>query len=77
MDWLADWFSSLVSSAFAWLLSLLPSWVGQGWADVSLWVSQYPLLQHMLWVFAIDVWVPVVAAAALVRFTIRRIPLIG
>lgn len=74
-DGLFDWIWSLFARFFDWLISLLPSWLGTGWADLA--AAMGPLAKYLSYLAALDVVAPIVVGAYVVRFTIRRLPIVG
>lgn len=70
-----DWISSLFDKFFLWLSSLLPDWLGAGWSELGGLFG--PLAKYFSWLLALDVVAPVIMGAYVVRFLIRRVPLIG
>lgn len=70
-----DWIAELFDKAFAWLASLLPDWLGTGWDQLA---SAFgPVAQYLAYLSGLDVVAPTIMGAYVVRFLIRRIPVIG
>lgn len=70
-----DWIPALFDKFFDWLAGLLPDWLGSGFDDLA---SAFgPVAEYFAYLMALDVVAPVVMAAYIVRFLIKRIPLIG
>lgn len=70
-----DWIAELFDKAFAWLSSLLPDWLGTGWDQLA---SAFgPVAQYLAYLSGLDVVAPTIMGAYVVRFLIRRIPVIG
>lgn len=70
-----DWVSDLFSKFFSWLLGLLPGWLGNGWDQLA--AAFGPIAQYFAYLSALDVVAPTIVGAYVVRFLIRRIPLVG
>lgn len=70
-----DWVWSLIEKFLAWMLSLLPSWLGSGFAELD--AAMGPAARYFSYLFALDVAIPTAIGAYIVRFLIRRIPFFG
>lgn len=70
-----DWIGDLFSKFFDWLSGLLPAWLGTGWTELA--GAFGPVAQYFGYLSAVDVVAPTIMAAYVVRFTIRRLPVIG
>lgn len=70
-DWLWDFISKLLD----WVVGLLPTWLGNGWAELSSYFG--PTAKYIAYISGLDAVVPVVISAVIIRFFIRRIPVVG
>lgn len=70
-----DWLWSLIAKFVGWLLALLPAWLGNGFDELS---SAFgPLAKYVGYLSGFDAVVPITITAFIVRFFIRRLPVIG
>jgi len=75
MDSLISWFMKLFESFTDWLLALLPDWLGSGYADLA---SAFgPTASYFAWLSGLDVVAPTILGAYVLKFVIRRLPVIG
>lgn len=70
-----DWLSSLFDKFTSWLVGLFPDWLGSGWAILS--DSLGPTAKYFVHLFALDITAPTIMSAYVIRFLIRRTPLVG
>lgn len=70
-----DWLSSLIDKFFAWIVALLPDWLGNGYDIIA---SAFgPVAQYLSYLSGLDVVAPTILGAYTIRFLIRRIPFVG
>lgn len=74
-DGLFSWIPSMLDRFQGWMLGLLPDWLGNGFAELA---SAFgPTAQYLAWLSGLDVVLPTILGAYIVKFLIRRIPFIG
>lgn len=70
-----DWVGDLLNEFLGWLASLLPDWLGSGWDGLA--ASFGPIAKYFAYLGGLDVVAPTVMSAYVIKFLIRRIPVIG
>lgn len=70
-----DWIADLFDTFFEWLSGLLPDWLGSGYDQLA--GALGPAAQYFAYLAGLDVVAPTIIGAYVVRFMIKRIPLIG
>lgn len=75
VSWIKGWWNDMVQGFTDWAIGLLPDWLGTGFADLFGYFG--PMAQYLAWLFALDWVIPTVLASTVIRFSIRRLPIVG
>lgn len=72
---IADFASEIFAKVASWAAGLLPDWLGNGYDAIA--AAMGPSAQYFAYVLGLDVVAPTIVSAYVVKFLIRRLPIIG